>query len=281
MTLKTSSPYWQKHFYLPQDHGSWVFVFSPIIAGLWLAKPLGWEHLPITAGAIFFFLLRQPLTVVVKVMAGRRDSRDRNPALLWSGIYAAALLAALAGMIWFNQWYVLVAMAVPAGAMLAWQFALVWQRQERKQRTFEVLSTGLLAFIAPALVWVNPGLQWVQPFSIQGLLLWGLLFLQAGASIYYAYSRLEQRAWQRLPDWNTRLKTSAGALSFTLFNVLLTAQMGASRVVLPQLWLAFAIQFAETLYSIWKPAIGAKPTTIGIRQLVVSVLFLLVFLALW
>jgi hypothetical protein len=45
--------------------------------------------------------------------------------------------------------------------------------------------------------------------------------------------------------------------------------------------LAFGIQFAEAVWGALKPAVKAKPTAIGIRQLIVSSLFTLIFILAW
>ena len=47
------------------------------------------------------------------------------------------------------------------------------------------------------------------------------------------------------------------------------------------LWLAYALQFAEVVWGTFFPAVGVKPTRIGIRQLIVSTLFTLVFILTW
>ena len=265
----------QKHIFLPQDHGSWVFVFSPIIAGFNLG---GWGAAQawIAFSAVAFFLLRQPLTVVVKALSGRRDRRDLPPSILWSSVYGVALISAIVGMILTGQTYVVYWMAAPAVLMLAWQFWMVVNRVERKQRTFEVLSTGLLAFIAAAMVWVKG-----KPFDTDGFILWLFLFLQAAASIYYAYTRLEQRGWKNLPEIRARWDVSAGTLVFTGCNLIVAAWLGVMGLVGSLLWVAFTVQLLETIYSVNRPAMGFKPTAIGFRQLAVSVVFLALFLVFW
>lgn len=43
----------------------------------------------------------------------------------------------------------------------------------------------------------------------------------------------------------------------------------------------FLLQWLETLWGIFHPAVGVKPTHIGICQLIVSLLFALVFIVTW
>jgi hypothetical protein len=52
--------------------------------------------------------------------------------------------------------------------------------------------------------------------------------------------------------------------------------------VLPSLlFVPYALQWAEALYGTFKPAVGYKPTAIGMRQLVVSTLFTTLFIVTW
>ena len=270
------SNFFQKHIFLPQDHGSWVFVFSPIFAGLFISGRLAFDQFGIILAAISFFLVRQPLTVIVKVYSGRRDDKDLAPAIFWCLIYGFVFLCSLGLLIYFQQTYVIAVMALPAVGMLAWQFVLVVRRNERKQKLFEVLSTGLLAFIAAAILWVGK-----SPFDTEGLVLWLLLFLQSAASIFYAYTRLEQRVWKGTKPLFERVAVSASTLLFTLVNLIFCVMLGHFDWANTYLWLAFCVQFLETIHSLYNPATGYKPTHIGFRQTIVSALFLVLLIIFW
>lgn len=266
----------KKHIFVPQDHGSWVFIFSPIIIGLFILGHFRLEELGIVLGSITFFLFRQPLTAIIKMLSGRRDNRDMYLAVVWVGIYGILFLASLGIVLFYQQYYFIQGMAFPAIIMMGWQFVLVAKRNERRQKIFEALSTGLLSFIAPALFWVhNP------PFDRIGLILWLLIALQSIASIFYAYTRLEQRVWTENKPVLERLKVSATTIGITLFNLVFCYFLGQFNLVSTFLWIAFSFQFIETSISVIKPAIGVKPTIIGFRQTVVSVLFLVTFIYLW
>jgi hypothetical protein len=45
--------------------------------------------------------------------------------------------------------------------------------------------------------------------------------------------------------------------------------------------LPYLLQWGETLWGTLNPAVGMKPTRIGIRQLIVSTLFTLLFIIAW
>jgi hypothetical protein len=49
--------------------------------------------------------------------------------------------------------------------------------------------------------------------------------------------------------------------------------MGILKFVPMYIFLPFAVQWIETLWGIRQPAVGWKPTRIGIRQLIVSIIW--------
>jgi hypothetical protein len=255
---------------LPQDHGSWVFLFSPLLVGLLAAPRLTLAAIPLILGALAAFLLRQPLTILIKVQSGRRAARDRTPALFWAALYTvvgllAALWLGVSGYAW------LLWLAVPGAPVFLWHLWLVGRRAERRQIGVELVATGVLSLAAPAAYWIGSG--WPDP---TGWLLFGLTWFQAAASIVYAYLRLEQRAWPAVPDRAKRFQAGRRALLYTGFNLAAVTALALLRIAPPLTPLPFAIQFAETLHgALIQPAVAWKPTRIGLRQLMVSSLFTL------
>jgi hypothetical protein len=158
--------------------------------------------------------------------------------------------------------------------VFAWHLYLVSKRQERRQMLIEMIGSGVLALASPAAYWVGVGEP--APF---GWWLFALTWTQSAASILYAYLRLGQRTLPALPPLSARLRMGAPALLFTAANLLAVAGLAAAGFVPAALPLPFALQFAETIWgSLVKPAVGYKPTAIGIRQLVVSSLFTALFI---
>jgi hypothetical protein len=49
----------------------------------------------------------------------------------------------------------------------------------------------------------------------------------------------------------------------------------------PWLFVPYALQWLETLWGTHYPAVGARPTAIGLRQLLVSTLFTVLFILVW
>ena len=267
------SALFRRQIALPQDHGSWVFIGMPLLIGLVAGRSFGPASLALIAAAMAAFLIRQPVTMSIKVWSGRRPRADLAAAGFWTAVYAVALALAVTALIALGAGFVLL-FALPAAPIFAWHLVLVSRRAERRQLWIEVLGTGALALAAPAAYWVGIG-----RYESGGLLLWGLVWAQSAASIAYAYFRLEQREWKVVPDRRARFAAGRGPILFACANLLGAVVLGPLTGLQPGwVFVPFALQFAETLWGTDHPAIGARPAAIGTRQLVVSTLFTLLFI---
>lgn len=264
-----------KHVAVPAEHGAWVFLFSPLLAGLALGKTWNLAGLALSAAVIAAFLGRAPLTVVVKILSKRRPRSEMPAALFWLGLYGMIALAGLAVLALEGFGYIgwLALAAIPA---LGWHLWLVSRRDERRKPAVEIVASGVLALSAPAAVWIGAG----EPVPT-GWLLWILFWLQAAASIVYAYMRLAQRVMKTQPSRQEAWQMGRRALLYTGFNLAAGLALAAAGVIPLLAGLAFLLQFGETLWGITHPAVGYKPAAIGVRQMVVSILFTLVFTAGW
>ncbi len=268
-------PIFRKHIALPQEHGAWAFLLTPLVVGLAVGGRLNLGSFWLVVAALAGFFLRQPVTIAVKVYARRRGKKDLPAALFWSGVYALIGLIAVWQLVRFGGVYLLW-LAIPAVAVFGWYLYLVAHRAERRRMDMEVVASGVLALSAPAAVWLERGAaDW------RGWLLWVLLWLQAAASIVYAYTRLEQRSWKSVPPLRERMRHGWRALCYTTFNLLAVALLGIAGIVSHWLWAAYAVQWLETLAGILKPAVKTKPAVIGIRQFLVTTLFTIVFILAW
>ncbi len=265
----------RRHIALPTDHGSWVFLLSPLLIGLFAGGRWTPAILPLVVAALAAFFLRQPVTIAVKAYSGRRSRSDLPAAVFWILIYGLIGLLASAILLALGLWYLLV-LALPAAPVFGWHLHLVSRREERRQLGVEIVGSGVLALAAPAALWVTLGLA-----DPRGWWLWALTWFQSAASIVYAYLRLEQRELIIAPELPVRLKMARRALLYTTFNLL--AVIAFSFIgYLPRLlpW-PYALQWAETVWGTLRPAVGVRPTLIGIRQLIVSSLFTLLFILTW
>jgi len=264
-----------RHVALPSDHGSWVLLLSPLLIGLFAGDSWSISTLFLIVASLAAFLIRQPVTIIVKVYSGRRSRRDLTSAWFWISIYAIIGAVGLVGLLLQGFAFIFI-LALPGVPVFAWHLYLVSKRAERRQMGVEIVASGVLALAAPAGYWLGVG--WADPL---GWLLFALTWLQSAASIVYAYLRLQQRELEDIPGINTRLKMARRALTYTTFNVLLVLLLALTNTVSTLLVLPYVLQWVETIYGTLKPAIGLRPTRIGVRQLIVSSLFTLLFILTW
>ena len=269
------------HIALPQDHGSWVFILSPLLIGLFAGGNFSPASINLVIAAMSAFLLRQPVSIAVKAYAGRRPRTDLPAARFWMLIYGTILLLAIVGLVAEGYFYILY-LAVPGIPVFAWHLYLVSKRAERKQAGVEILATGALSLVAPAAYWIGKG-----GYDPLGWALWLLTWLQSAASIVYAYLRLEQRTsspkgkQDQVPERSEMWNMGKRALQYTSFNLMLSLALGWSDWLPRWIFVPFLVQWFETLWGITHPATGWKPTVIGVRQLIVSTIFTVLFIITW
>jgi hypothetical protein len=260
---------------LPQDHGSWIFLLSPLLIGLFAGGSFRLASAFLIIATMSAFLIRQPVTIAVKVYSGRRSKQDLAAAGVWMLVYAVIILAAVAGLIW-QGFAIVLYLSVPAIPVFAWHLYLVSRRSERRQAGVEILATGILSLAAPATLWVGKG--YYDPI---GWALWLLIWLQAAASIVYAYLRLEQRSLADIPKQSVLFLMGRRAMLYTSFNLGAVTVMSLTGLVPRFLALPYLPQWIETFWGIMHPAIKRKPPEIGMRQLIVSTLFTILFIMTW
>jgi hypothetical protein len=281
MTASFSTTYLRRHIALPGDHGSWVFILSPLVIGLFAGGSFTIASVYLVIAAMAAFLIRQPVTIAIKAYSGRRSRRDLPAARLWMLVYGIIGLLAVTGLV-SEGYAALLILALPGIPVFAWHLFLVSRRQERRQVGVEVVGSGVLALAAPAAYWVGqsppPAFTTLDPL---GWWLFALTWLQSAASIVYAYLRLEQRELEANPPVAERLRLARRALIYTGFNLFAVGACSLAGYLPPLLFLPYALQWGETLYGSLVPAVGFKPTRIGIRQLIVSTLFTILFILTW
>ncbi len=273
--MSRRSTIFRRSIALPQDHGSWVFILSPLLIGLFAGGKLTIASVMLSIACMMAFLVRQPVSIFVKSMSGRRSRQDIGAASTWIIIYSLLIFLPLAVVVLQGYAFILY-LAIPGLIVFAWHLFLISRRRERRQAGVEIIATGVLALAAPAAFWVGRGM-----YDPAGWTLWLLVWLQSAASIVYAYLRLAQRELESIPDIKTRFKMGFRALSYTGFNLIVSV-IGVLSGFLPSLlFLPFLLQWSETVWGVTHPAVRMKPTAIGIRQLIVSSLFTLLFIVTW
>lgn len=269
------TPLLQKQFFLPQEHGAWVFLLSPLLIGTFIGRSWNAAGLLLWIGSLAAFLLRQPVSIAVKAYSGRRSKKDLRPAMFWTILYGSiGFLCGSILMLWGYAYLLLL--LIPGFIVFVWHLWLISRRAERRQIGVEIVASGALALSASAMVWTSAG-----RINFTGWLLFILCWLQSASSIVYAYLRLEQRVLSHPPGFSERLAMGKRSLLYSTFNLGLTIVLSVLEITPPLIFLPFAVQWLETLYGILVPAVGVKPTKIGVRQLIVSTIFTLVFILIW
>lgn len=258
----------RKPYFLPTEHGAWIWFLGPYTLGVAAGGQLRPALLWLLLAGLFAFLLRQPITILVKVMSGRRDRRQRTPAVIWATVYSALCAACLVPLL-FGGYAQLLVLAVPGILVFGWHLWLVRERRERRQPGVEVVASGALSLLAPAAFWVAGGSD-----LIVAVTLWITSWLQAAASIVFIHLRLAQRDWETVPPVPKRWKLGWRPLTYHAFNVAASAGLTAAFGLPFWIPLAFTLMLLDCLDGVLRPAIGLRPAAIGIRQGVMSASFI-------
>lgn len=267
--------YFRRHIALPQEHGAWIFILSPLLIGLFAAESWNTNTFYIIVASMTAFLIRQPVIILVKVFSGRRSKRDLPASVFWVVVYGALGTASVVGLILEGFGYLLY-LTIPGIPVFLWHLYLISQRSERRQMAMELVGSGVLALAAPAAFWVGKG----NPDPI-GWRLWILIWCQTATSIVYAYLRLEQRNLKDNPDPKRVKSLERRAVLYASFNVFFVLVLSIGDFLPFWLFVPYALQWAEVLWGVINPSVEAKPTQIGIRQLIVSSLFTILFIIAW
>lgn len=263
-----------KHIAIPSEHGAWIFLFSPMLIGLMIGG-FSRGSIPLILALLGAFLIRQPVTNLIKILSGRRPKSEFQSSIFWLSIYLLILLSALIVLFSLRYQYIFY-LAGPALPVFEWHLWLVSKRAERRKILIEIAASGVLSLAAPAAFWVGQ-----DQYSFMGWLLWLLCWLQVTGTILYAYLRLQQRKIKERPSNIELFRLSKGTFSYNLailIIVILLAVMDGIPRLLP---IAFMIQPIEIILGTLHPAISYSPKKIGIRQLMISILFTVVFIFTW
>lgn len=257
------SHFTRKQYILPAEHGAWIWLLGPLIAGAAAGGRPGPAFVWVALAALAAYMIRQPLTIVVKVLAGRRPAAQLPPALAWTFVYLVVLSLALGGLMAAGQAR-LLGLAVVAAPVFVWHLWLVSRRAERRRPGVEIGAAGVLALGAPAAYWTSQGTSGGVAWT-----LWLLMWLQSASSIVQVHYRLSGR-WnqenlERLSPWRV--------LGYHAVAVLAAAVAVLFGLTPPMTAVAFALPLLDGLVVSAHPDPQAAPRTIGYRQLGVSSIF--------
>lgn len=265
----------RKHIALPQQHGSWALWLGPYAVGVGVAGALNAGLAWVTLATLGAFLALQPLTILVKILAGRRPATDRAPALFWLAVYSGLVAIGAVGMAASGFGYVLP-LGLIAAPVLIWQMALVYRHEERHNLWVEVAGAAVLALAAPAGYWVAGAATEATP---TGWLLWLLCALQGFGAIVYVYLRLAHRRLSGVPSWPVRWRMALPAIAANGANVVIAAGLAVAGLIPIAAIALFGLMLGEALYGgLGRIGVGVKPVVIGVRQVIVTAIFSLLLI---
>jgi hypothetical protein len=265
-----SSRLFRRHFAIPQEHGAWIWWIGPLAIGTAAGGRMTGAIFLLTLASLAVFLLRQPATIAVKSLSGRRAQRDLAPAIIWAAFYTLVAAACFAFLVSGGHERVLL-LGIPGVAVFAWHLVLVSRREERGQMGVELVGAGVLALAAPAAYWVAGGSAPAEPW-----ILWVITWLQSAASIVYIYLRLAQRRMERMPEVRDRWTMGGRTVAYHVFNSVVGIALAIGRLVPWAVPIAFGLMLADALEGVARPPVGARPSRIGLRQLGASTLFVVI-----
>ncbi len=266
---------WRRQAALPGEHGAWAFLLSPLLIGLFAGGRWTVVSLYLVVAVLCGFLIRHPITLLIKAYSGRRSREILPAAWFWAAAYAAIGLLQVLGLVIRGFGYILY-LAIPGVPVFLWSLYLVSRRAERHQWPVEVAAVGVLALGAPAAYWVGLG----RPDAMAWLL-WVLVWSEAVTMIVHTYLRLSQRALERPPARAERIRMGRGSLLVAFLGLAAVLALSLSGVVPRGLFLPYALLCAEAIRGVARPAMGLKPTTIGYQQLAFTTAFTALFILTW
>jgi len=212
---------------------------------------------------------------LVKVLAGRRPTTDRAPALFWLAVYGGLIAIGAVGIAASGFGYVLP-LGLIAAPVLVWQMALVYRHEERHNLWVEVAGAAVLALAAPAGYWVAGAATEATP---TGWLLWLLCALQSLGAIVYIYLRLAHRRLLRAPRWPARWRMALPSTTANGANVVIATGLAMAGLIPVAAIAPFGLMLGEALYGgLWRIGVGVKPVVIGARQVIVTAVFSLLLI---
>lgn len=174
---------------LPPEHGSWGFLFEPILLALLVAPSLSGAALAVAVVAAF--LLRNPLRIFLRAhgrgAGSPRRAMARRVALVYAAVTGAGGTACVASAGVGAVWPLLV--VSPLGAA----YVLYDSRNRGRTLSAEFLGPVVLAAAAPSIA-LSAG--WMTPAA---MVLWVIVVIKAIPTVVYVRARLGLEDGRRSP----------------------------------------------------------------------------------
>lgn len=165
---------------LPTEHGSWGFLFEPLLASIAVAPSFAAMWIAVTV--IGAFLTRQPLKVFLADLQAKRNLPQTAVARKFVLIFGAITLIGFLGSLYFTKFESFI----PFLAVIPLGIYQIYCDASRKSRNLLPELTSTIAISSAAAVIALAG-GW---HIINALALWAIFILRSIPSILYVRNRL-------------------------------------------------------------------------------------------
>lgn len=166
---------------LPNEHGSWGFLFEPLVAAVAVAPSVAaaWIVL-LVVGA---FLTRQPLKILLSDLLAKRNLPQTTVALKFAALYGTISCFGLAGSLVFVK----LEHFIPFGLVIPFAIYQVYCDVSRRSRQLVPEILGPITISSSAAV-IALASDWTLGAAIA---LWAIFVARFIPSIFYVRSRLK------------------------------------------------------------------------------------------
>lgn len=238
----------------PKEHGGWVMLIVPLLAGFILAWPL-------VPGRTFWYLLLVFNAFFLRHLA-LQSLRGRKDLKGWMGIHAFVLAGAGLELVFVEQLWRLIPFGLILGLLLTINLVLARSRK----LAFWGNTIGIIALsgMAPLTIYVETG-HW----GMLNTQIWVWMALLFVGSAFFVKGRINRKP----SPGEAFLYLLIPSLGFIFSEI--AALMG----LVPSLWpLAFLFPLGKTLWVYYKKDVRWSLPKIGILETTSSFFFLLVLL---
>ena len=239
-----------KKIALPTEHGSWGFLFEPIVAGWAIAFSVGGVFISLMV--IGGFLLRQPIKTYVIDRQGMRVAARSRAAMKFMAMFAGISALGLTGALLTVGWAPLLPFIIPSPLII---YQLYSDTQKRSRGLGPELSGAVMMSASIAAVVLAAGGSW----SVAGAL-WAVVFARLFSSVLYVRERLlleKGKPYQRTP-----------AVAAHVTGVLLAGVLAYFRLVPALVLLPFVLLLYRCVAGLSPDRKPMKAMQIGVREVI-------------
>ncbi len=239
---------------LPVEHGSWGFLFEPLVAGIAVAPSLA--SIWIATLVVGAFLMRHPLKVILAGGKAKIGSPQTKLALKFLVIFAAVFCIGVIGSVFYArpESFVPFALVLPLAAYQIYCDATRSSRQLLAELIGSVAISSSIAVIALAAFWETP----------KAYTLWLIMIGRLIPSILYVRNRLKL---EKGKVYSRIIPITAHIVAFAMVSALAVYGVGS---YLPAVM--FAVLLARSMVGLSTYRKKVKAMKIGIWEVIYGAL---------